>query len=221
LTDVQRIDGDDAAAIGIDLRTMDGRRLRLWWSPEEGEGSSFADGTTLNDALAVDLDGQRWSTAPAMTGHITGLDRQAGWIDVAGFDDIEPGERLIVNPDGRARNYAVIRRQAVAGAQRLWLDVTSQLGRGRILTCDGGNLRLRYTLFTRTGYLHGARLCAADNDTTALASGVEIINAWNPDPHHTEIQLRQPLAAASAGDWVWAVDYIVGDSVQWEAVRNT
>lgn len=214
----RRIDADDADSIGVDLTTTGGRRLRLWWAPGDPSGAEFADGTRLDGGLALDLDGQKWALAPASTGRITGLDRQAGWIDVAGLPHLATGDRLTVNPHGRGRNYAVIRQQASDGGQRLWLDVTSQLGRGKVMTNSVDQLHLRYALFTRTGYLHGARLCPAADDATACATGVEIVAAWNPDSHHTQVRLAQPLSAAEAGDWVWAVDYIIGDEVGRQAI---
>lgn len=218
---------------GVELTTAAGRRLRLWWNPEAGpddEPCLFGDGAALLGPLAVDLDGRLLAVgaaafdvdgravrgdAPVRTGRIVALDRKGCTVDVEGVGGgLTAGDRVVANPDRRGRSYRVERVEPLGGGRlRLRLDVTSVLGRGRVLACDGSAVRLQYGLFTRTGYLHGARLCAEGDE----AAAPEVLSAWNPDRSHTEFQ----LAAAGPwppGRWLHAVDYAVGDPVRWEVV---
>jgi hypothetical protein len=211
LTSVQPIDAQDGSAIGVDIHTCGSRHLQLRWSPE-GE-TSFAGQPC--GALRIDLADKTIVTGTPCKATIIGLDREGVWIDVDGLVGIGVGDRLIINPEGRGRNYRVIDCQAVDGGQRLCLDVTSILGRSRVEKLEGTQLLGRYTVFTRTGYLQGARLCA---DLRGDTQGIEILQAWNPDGQHTQFEL---LTTPDLGvnEWGWVVDYVVGDTVVWEPIQ--
>jgi hypothetical protein len=211
LTSVRRIDAQHESAIGVDIRTRRGRHLQLRWSPE-GD-TSFAG--EPSGALRIDLDDKTIVTGAPCKATITALDREVGWIEVDGLVGIGVGDRLIINPDGRGHNYRVVDCQVVDGGQRLGLDVTSILGRSRVEKLEGAQLLGRYTVFTRTGYLQGARLCA---DLLGDTQGIEILQAWNPDAHHTQFELRT-APTLGVTEWGWVVDYVVGDTVAWEPIQ--
>ena len=65
----------------------------------------------------------------------------------------------------------------------------------------------------RTGNLHRTRL-QRENDQ----AWSEIAEAMNPDADRTVLHLKDPLEGLEPGEWVAAVDYVVGDSVAFEPV---
>ncbi|MFH1568741.1 MAG: heparinase II/III family protein, partial [Gemmatimonadota bacterium] len=218
----------DPAAVGVVLTTRQGREVRLYWSPDQEESgeTAFADGTRLAGALAVVRDGEamgsgarslqlgtrRHALAGAVQeGRIRALDRDGRAVEVEGLRGVQAGDRVVVNPNGRARSYRVEEVREAEGALRLVLDVTSVLGRGRVLSAEGPRLELEYALMTRTGYLSLARL-----EPEAGGVWAEVRHARNPDSDHTTLELDAALAGLRPGDWLRAVDYVVGDPVRYE-----
>ncbi len=218
LLSVERISAEEETASGVSIRTRRGRHLQVRWSPDAAQETTFADGVVMSGAVRIDVDGKSMTLTSPRRAQIVALDRDAGWIDVSGLTGISIGDRLVINPTGRGRNYAVLDCQPVEGGQRLWLDVTSILGRTRLERVEEHQVCGRYALFTRTGYLRGARLCTGP---TADAQSVAIVQAWNPDAHHTCLELQHTLPGLRVGDWAWAVDYVVGDEAEWEPVHTT
>ena len=153
--------------------------------------------------------------APVQEGRIANLDRHGRWVEVEGLSHVQIGDRLIVNPSGRGRNYRVEEIEDEGGALRLRLDVTSLLGRGRVRAIDGRRVDLEFGLMTRTGYLHGARAeRESDGSWAAITSGFGL------EGGDTAVELDAALSALRPGDWLSAVDYVVGDPVRYEPVRK-
>ena len=74
-------------------------------------------------------------------------------------------------------------------------------------------LELDFFIITRTGNLHQTRL-----EREADGAWQVIEEAVNADAYSTLLHLDHPLAPdAAAGEWVAAVDYVVGDPVLLEA----
>jgi len=226
-------DGDSTAS-GVLLETRGGRRICLYWAPGRDAADAvtrFADGAVLEGALAV-VDGTRalgvgarrldqssgrfTFSHPRQQGTIQALDRSACTIDVKGITRVAPGDRIIVNPSGRGHTYRVeVVTKLGAGRQRLRLDVTSVLGRARIASAEAAALELDFFIITRTGNLHRTRL-----EREADGAWQIIEEAVNVDAYSTLLHLDGPLSPAAAGEWVAAVDYVVGDPVLLEAVNH-
>ena len=102
-----------------------------------------------------------------------------------------------------------------SGRLRLHLDMASVLGRARLAAIDNQVLELDFFLITRTANLHQTRLQReADGSWEIIAA------AANRDAYSTTVHLTRPLAGATVGQWVAAVDYVVGDPVALEATRS-
>ena len=216
-------------AVGVEIATRGGRQIRLYWSPVAGPGeeTAYEDGTRMTGPLcvaterdivtvgvaALQLDSTSRAFVNAVqSGHITDLDRQACTIEAEGLSNVAIGDRIRINPQGRGRNYEVRHvAQVGPGRLRLGLDLTSTLGRGRVLAVDGVRVDLEYALMTRTGYLIGARLESEDGGECG-----QISQACNPDTDHTTAWLSVPPNRLREGDWVRAVDYTVGDPIAFE-----
>lgn len=218
--------GDRAGSVAITLSTQQGRRWRIWWSPESGtaDETSFDDGSVLTGALAVadndrvtlvgagalrQLDGaHRDQAEPVRSGTIAAVDGDSCTIDVDGLAGINAGDRIVI--DTRGRNYEVQQVDAISeGTQRLRLDVTTNLGRARVVSTDGTDVLCRDHIITRTGYVHGARL-------TSPAGNAIVLNAGNPNGQ-TKLTLDRPLYL-QPGNWVHVVDCLPGDTVRWDVV---
>ena len=85
----------------------------------------------------------------------------------------------------------------------------------RIASTDGAHLELDFFLITRTATLHGTRL-----ERESDGAWQPIVAAANHDAASTVVDLAAPLSEARAGDWVAAVDYVLGDSVRLEVQRS-
>ena len=226
------ITADTEEAYGVVLETTAGE-VSLYWSPgrTSEEITRFDDGTELAGALAVIADDRvtavgsagltragRQSRLPAarQEGTVVALDRLRCTIDVEGLDDVSTGDRVIVNADGRGHTYLIMAVELVsAGVQRLTLDMASLHGRARIASTDGAHLELDFFLITRTATLHGTRL-----ERESDGAWQPIVAAANHDAASTVVDLAAPLPEARAGDWVAAVDYVLGDSVRLEVQRS-
>jgi len=224
----------DATASGVLIETRGGRRICLYWAPRGNAADAvtrFADGAVLEGALAV-VDGTRalgvgarrldqssgrfTFSHPRQQGTIQALDRSACTIDVKGITRVAPGDRIIVNPSGRGHTYRdEVVTKLGAGRQRLRLDVTSVLGRARIASAEAAALELDFFIITRTGNLHRTRL-----EREADGAWQIIEEAVNVDAYSTLLHLDGPLSPAAAGEWVAAVDYVVGDPGFLETVKH-
>ena len=140
------------------------------------------------------------------------LNRRACTIDVEGLDQVEAGDRIVINPAGRAHTYGVTAvGTADASTHRLSLDMASIHGRARIASIEGHRLDLDFFLIPRTATLHGTRLQREMDDAWQ-----PIVHAANDDGYTTRVDLEAPLAKAKPGDWVSAVDYVIGDVLRLE-----
>ena len=90
-------------------------------------------------------------------------------------------------------------------------------GRARIAAVDGDHLELDFHLVTRTSALLGTRLMREQDGTWR-----GITHACNRDADTTTIEVARGGTPTqewvTVGDWVAAVDYAVGDTVQLEPV---
>jgi hypothetical protein len=227
------IGADRETGSGVVLQTQSGE-ISLYWSPECGphERTRFDDGTEMEGPLAVvtrkgittvgsasfsrtgDTRGQDRTSLPApqLEGRIIALNRHTCTIDVEGFDQVETGDRIVINPAGRAHTYEIAAVATADGStRRLSLDMASIHGRARIESVEGTHLDLDFFLITRTATLHGTRLQREADDAWQ-----PIAHAANDDGYTTRIDLEAPLAEAQPGDWVSAVDYVIGDVVRLE-----
>jgi hypothetical protein len=141
---------------------------------------------------------------------------------VEGLVGIEAGDRIRINPDGRGHNYLVEDVEALrSGTVRLKLDVTSVLGRSPIASVDGGRVDLRYAIPARTGNLVGTRLEAESDGVWAAITG-----AANPVRESTVLITDGEPASGNVSrvlwedEWVRVVDYVVGDAIAYEPVRE-
>jgi len=222
-------------AAGVYLRTRAGRELSLYWAPSHrpDEETRFNDGTRLRGALAIAESGgattvgcdglareSHWTNVPAarQCGSIVELNRRRCCIDVEGLTDASRGDRVCINPSGRAHSYGVTMAERLRdGRIRLFLDMASVHGRARIAAIDGDRLELDFHLVTRTSALLGTRLMR-ERDGVWRA----ITHACNRDADTTIVDVAPGDAPTpewvTVGDWVAAVDYAVGDTVQLEPV---
>jgi hypothetical protein len=228
LAAVRPIPADREEAGGVELAGAGGRTVKLYWNPESGATARFADGASLQGSLAVAVDGKLSAVGvssfqvagkslacarPAQRGRIAAIDRQACTVEVKGMQGIAAGDRVRINPEGRGHNYLVEEVRGLGGGRlQLRLDVTTLLGRGRVISVQGRRVELDYHLLTRTGNLHLTRLVRE-----ADGSWAEIAEAFNPDADHTAVELDRPLDL-KPGDWVSAVDGVAGDEVVFEPV---
>ncbi|HJP32014.1 MAG TPA: hypothetical protein QGF95_15835 [Candidatus Latescibacteria bacterium] len=231
LVDAQIITADTEEACGVRLQTSD-TEITLYWSPGRDPDATthFDDGAELAGPLAVVAANRvtavgssaliradrRWTLpTPRQQGTIAALDRQDCTIDVEGFTEVAVGERIAVNGDGRGHTYLIVIAESRCDRQRLTLDMASVHGRARIAAIDGARMELDFFLITRTATLHGTRLLHEDS-----GAWQPIAAAVNNDGDTTRIDLVAPLPDVQVGDWVAAVDYVVGDAVSLELTRT-
>lgn len=221
-------------AVGVSVTTKAGRQLRLYWSPSQPSSSpsQFSDGTVVIGPLAVveeeravlvGGDGigteEHADSAPGrMEGTIAALDRSSCTIDVSGLTTVSTGDRICINPEGRAHTYQVLATEALTDEHnRLTLDMASVHGRGRVAAIEGNRVDLDFHLITRTATLQATRLLRESDDTWRPIS-----HAYNPDAYTTSIEVESADPVEQwlhVGDWVAAVDYVPGDAVSLEVVR--
>ncbi len=227
-------------AAGLHLTTHQGKRITLYWAPDANPDvpTHFEDGARLRGSLAAVVDGTAAAAGASglhhqgktrhfknarQRGRILALDRRSCTIDVEGLVRIEPGDRICINPEGRAHTYKV---EAVApsgpGMVHLKLDVTSILGRGQTVSVAGDRIDLNHPILARTGNLHKTRL-----QSEADGAWAEIVEAANPrswpqPPGESRTTLRidenrgARIKRLEEGAWVQVVDYVVGDTVLFE-----
>ena len=221
-------------ASGVELTTSDGKQLEIYWAPEAGprERTHFANGTELRGRLAAIVDGQIvacGATGVQVGGHsydfeqacqqgrILSLERAACTIQVEGLQGVAAGDRLRINPAGRGHNYLVKTVIEMSpGRHQLELDVTSVLGRARVVAVKEYRVELDFYIMARSGNLHRTRLQRESDGAWA-----EIATAMNPDADRTVVRLRAPLPGLQPGDWVGAVDYAPGDIVAFEPLCSS
>ncbi|MEE3257956.1 MAG: hypothetical protein VX293_01985 [Candidatus Latescibacterota bacterium] len=227
LSCAEAIPASDPEAIGVRLETCAGRELTLYWHPQTQEPTHYADGTELSSGIAACIDGE-WSTTGAasvqthtgrhrfararQTATITALDRNASTLDVKGLSEIATGDRVRIQPAGR--NYRVVAVAALAEGHRLTLDLSSVLGKARIAAVRESEVELDFFLPTRTGYLHETRL-----ERERDGAWQPIVEAANPDMDRTLVELASPPQGWADGDWVRAVAYAAGDTVEFEPAK--
>jgi hypothetical protein len=230
----------DPAGSGVELTTRGGRRIAIYWSPEAGGVTKFADGTELEGALAAVVDGQAfgagttalrgrgkgWTFAGArQRGRVTGLDRKGCTVDVEGLRDVQAGDRVVLNPEGRGHIYEVEGATPLSdGRLRLKLDVTSLLGRAPVVSAGPEKIELGRNLLTRTGNLHRTRL-EADGAWAEIAEAINPgMSGWGSEQTTLWLDGQKgdagKMKGLRAGTWVSVVDYVVGDVVLFEPARK-
>jgi hypothetical protein len=157
-----------------------------------------------------------YSSAGPVEGRIIGLNRDQKTIDVDRLPNIKPGDRIRINPGGRAHNYEIEAVEGLGeGRLRLTLDVTSLIGRSPIESVEGQRIELTMHIMTRTGNLEQTRLQLEGNGVWA-----SIEKAYNTMPGRgsTSIQVDDisKLGDLKPGRWVQVVDYVIGDRVVFE-----
>ena len=228
LSRAEAVPASDPDAIGVRIETRAGRELTLYWHPQSREPTRYADGTELSGGIAACIDGEWCSTGAATVqtrtrrnhfprarqiATITALDRDTSTVEVTGLSQIATGDRVRIRSTGR--NYRVVAVAALAeSSHRLTLDLSSILGKARIAAVCGSEVELDFFLPTRTGYLHSTRLERASDGTWQ-----PIVDAANPDMDRTVVELASPPQGWSAGDWVRAVAYTVGDAIEFEPAK--
>ncbi|SVE43058.1 uncharacterized protein METZ01_LOCUS495912, partial [marine metagenome] len=113
------------------------------------------------------------------------------------------------------RNYRVVAVAALAEGHRLTLDLSSVLGKARIAAVRESEVELDFFLPTRTGYLHETRL-----ERERDGAWQPIVEAANPDMDRTLVELASPPQGWADGDWVRAVAYAAGDTVEFEPANE-
>ena len=233
-------EAQDDNATGVFFETNQGREFSVYWAPgkEAHEETIFANGLELRGALAVvesnkvtvaGSNGLKWKTVAVgsppgrQQGTIVALCRRDCWIDVAGITAISRGDRISVNPLGRAHTYVVTAVNQQNNSQfRLYLDMGSVHGHARITDVSGLRVELDSHIITRTATLHDTRLeCKVNNRWQAID------HAHNKDAYTTTIHLsakpeiiNENHDCFTNGEWVSAVDYVIGDTVRLEIVHT-
>ena len=231
------IPSNNPTAAGIRLTTAQGKQIALYWAPNAGpnDKTQFENGVVLTGALAVVADGQIstmgatafQSTKTALTnphaqqtGRIIALNRDTCTIDIEGLQDIAVGDRITINPDGRAHSYRIeAAEQLDAHIHRLTLDVTSILGRAKIIAIEDNKIDLGFHIMAKSGNLHGTRLQTETSDDWAVIANAQNAGTWPPGKIRTTIYLdpnNNRLQNLSPGTWVQAVDYVIGDTILFE-----
>ena len=245
LAEAVAIPAESPAAAGVRLTTMQGREVALYWAPDSGPGdaTSFNDGATLEGALAIAVDGQVSTVGASsfhnaktslavkgaqQTGRIVALNRDACTIDVEGLDDIAEGDRVTVNPDERAHSYRV---EAVETAGdpvlRLTLDVTSVLGRAKVVAAKDGRVDFGFHILAKSGNLNGTRIQTGANDDWAVIDNASNAGSWPPGRVRTTVRIDpnrgdgDRFRNLAPGAWVQIMDYVVGDTVRFEPVGSS
>ena len=215
----------DKSSIAVDLETRAGRRVSIYWAPEEHaepfDGAMLDNGLgVITDNKAVSLGAKRfcgWSGEPGqIVRRILSLDRDACTVDIDAIDEIKSGDYVAINP-ARGRMYRVERVEGLGDDRmRLRLEITSILGRSQIESVGSEEITLTHFLITRTGYLDHARL-ERDSDGSCCT----VLEAFNPSRSSTVVT-PDPASCSGmkTGEWVRIVDYIVGDSLRYEPRRS-
>ncbi len=230
------IPSDNPTAAGIHLTTAQGKQIALYWAPNAGpnDKTQFENGVALTGALAVVADSQistmgatafqnaektLTNTRAQQTGQITALNRETCTIDVKGLENIAADDRITINPEGRAHSYRIeAAEQLDAHIHRLTLDVTSILGRAKIIAIEGNKIDFGFQIMAKTGNLHGTRLQTETSDNWAVITNAQNASTWPPGRIRTSIYLdpNNKLQNLSPGTWVQVVDYVIGDPVLFE-----
>ncbi len=237
LANTTAIPSNNPTAAGIQLTTSQGKQIALYWAPNAGpdDKTQFENGTILTGALAVVADSQistmgatafqnaektLTNTRARQTGRIIALNRDTCTIDVEGLENITVDDRITINPDGRAHSYRIeAAEQLDAHSHRLTLDVTSILGRAKIIAIEGNKIDLGFQIMAKTGNLHGTRLQTETSDDWTVIANAQNASTWPPGKIRTTITIdpnnnrRQNL---SPDTWIQVVDYVIGDPVLFE-----
>ncbi len=229
------IPSNNPTAAGIHLTTAHGKQIALYWAPNASpdDKTQFENGVVLTGALAVVADGHI-STMGAtafqnaeitltnphaqQTGRIIALNRNTCTIDVEGLQNITPGDRITINPDDRAHSYRIeAAEQLSAHIHRLTLDVTSILGRAKVVAIEDNKIDFGFQIPAKSGNLHGTRLQTGDD--WAVITNAHNSSTWPPGKIRTTITIdpnNNKLQNLSPGTWVQVVDYVIGDHVLFE-----
>ncbi len=217
---------------GVRLRTRAGREVALYWAPGAGpeQQTRFEDGTVLTGALAVSTPHQLASQSarhvycqgralevaePLLTGTIAGVDSGNCRVTVQGLAGAAAGDRVVIDPAGRAHSYRIDAIEPDAGGiQALKLDVTPMLGRCQVKATTDSAVEMDFLVMARTGNLEGVRLLDPKSNQSAI-----VVHAWNPDGGTTHVTLDRELAL-KVGEWVELVTCVPGDPVVVEPVAS-
>ena len=226
VADIQPVAADSTAS-GIQITTRKGKQIRLYWAPDADGQTSFADGTRLCGTLAASINGEITSCDSTSIYHsgqqhalanatrqatVTSVDEANCSVEIKGVDEVAPGMRMRTAP--RGRNYRIERAEKTDGGRwRLTLDVTTLLGRGRIVSAVGKTIELDFYIIARTGYLHDTHLRTIDGKAARIQS------AYNTDHEHTTVHLYAPLKNLKPGQWLEAADCLPGDRVLLNATQ--
>ncbi|MDE2723068.1 MAG: hypothetical protein OXI59_06800, partial [Gemmatimonadota bacterium] len=237
LASTTAIPSNNPTASGIHLTTAKGKQIALYWAPNAGpnDKTQFENGIVLTGALAVVANDQistmgatafqnaeKTLTNPRaqQTGRIIALNRDTCTIDVEDIEDIAEGDRITINPDGRAHSYNIeAAEQLDIHIHRLTLDVTSILGRAKIIAIEDNKIDLGFHIMAKSGNLHGTRLQTETSDDWTVIANAQNASTWPPGKIRTTIYLdpnNNKLQNLSPGTWVQAVDYAIGDTVLFE-----
>ncbi len=245
LAEAVAVPAQSPTAAGVRLTTAHGKEIALYWAPDAGpeDATRFEDGVTLHGALATVVNG-RISTVGAsafqdsaaslaishahQTGRIVALNRDACTVDVEGLEGIAAGDRITVNPDGRAHSYRVeAAEDAGVRVSRLTLDVTSLLGRAKVVAAESGRIDFGFHILAKSGNLNGTRIQTGANDDWAVISNASNEGSWPPGRVRTTVRIDpnrgdgDRLRNLAPGAWVQIVDYVVGDTVLFEPVGSS
>ena len=237
LANTTAIPSNNPTAAGIHLTTAQGKQITLYWAPNASpnDKTQFENGVALTGALAVVADSQistigatafqnaektLTNTRAQQTGRIIALNRDTCTIDVKGLQNIAEGDRITINPDGRAHSYRIeAAEQLGTHIHRLTLDVTSILGRAKIIAIEGNKIDLGFQIMAKTGNLHGTRLQTETSDDWAVIANAQNASTWPPEKIRTTITIdpnNNKLQNLSPDTWIQVVDYVVGDPVLFE-----
>ncbi|MDA0748988.1 MAG: hypothetical protein O2954_20915, partial [bacterium] len=243
LATAETISSDSKTATGVRLTTRQGKQIELYWAPgtKPENITQFENGARLQGPLAAIVNGKIATTGTTefqtskksytfpnaiQTATITALDRTARTIDAQGLTSISSGDRIVINPNGRAHSYLVETVETLDNNRhRLTLNVVSILARGKILVRDKNRIEIgmqgnpsnliRLHAQARTGNLHSTRFEPETGEPWA-----EIQTASNPGNDRTVIHLHpdhvERLGNLDIGTWMRIVDYEIGDTVRFE-----
>lgn len=237
LANTTAIPSNNPTAAGIQLTTSQGKQIALYWAPNAGpdDKTQFENGTILTGALAVVADSQistmgatafqnaeKTLTNPRaqQTGRIIALNRDTCTINVEGLQEIAAGDRITINPEGRAHSYRIeTAEQLGSHSHRITLDITSILGRAKIIAIEGNKIDFSFQIMTKSGNLHGTRLQTETSDNWAVITNAQNASTWPPGKIRTTITIdpnNNKLQNLSPDTWIQVVDYVVGDPILFE-----
>ena len=133
------------------------------------------------------------------------MDEASCSVEVKGVNEIVPVMRVRTAPQGR--NYRIERTEKTDGGRwRLTLDVTTLLGRDRIVSVIE-KIELNLYVTAHTGYLYNTHLHTIDGKAARIQS------AYDTNHEHTTVLLYTPLENLTPSQWLEAADCLHGNRV--------